>query len=152
MQTGTVLTNNVGHFCIFTLRRYWGISCLSYIGMRYVYAKKFKMPNQPNNFFSLLRNIFFFLDMFLAPQRFIFHNFLLCCPSQRSARAKCRPRWQPTRRWAISCGLGRRWIRTRDWSGISTKQAHPACSWHGFLHQRMNTNGTGTKWFIFLKQ
>ncbi len=26
------------------------------------------------------------------------------------------------------------------------------CSWHGFLHQRMNTNGTGTKWFIFLKQ
>ncbi len=26
--------------------------------------------------------------MFLANQRFIFHNFLLCCPSQRSARGQ----------------------------------------------------------------
>ncbi len=28
--------------------------------------------------------------------------------------AKCHPRWQPTRRWATSCGLGRRRIRTQD--------------------------------------
>jgi hypothetical protein len=26
--------------------------------------------------------------MFLANQWFIFHNFLLCCPSQRSARSQ----------------------------------------------------------------
>ncbi len=26
--------------------------------------------------------------MFLAKQRCIFHNFLLCCPSQRSARSQ----------------------------------------------------------------
>jgi hypothetical protein len=32
------------------------------------------------------------------------------------------------------------------------KMRHDTCSQHGFLHQRMNTNGTGTKWFIFLKQ
>jgi hypothetical protein len=28
--------------------------------------------------------------------------------------AKCHPRWQPSRRLAVCCGLGRRWIRTRD--------------------------------------
>jgi hypothetical protein len=32
------------------------------------------------------------------------------------------------------------------------KSVYMKCSRHGFLHQRMNTNGTGTKWFIFLKQ
>ncbi len=47
-------------------------------------------------------------------QRFISHNFLLCRPSQRSAPTKCHPRWQPTRRLAVSCGLGRRRILTRD--------------------------------------
>jgi hypothetical protein len=26
------------------------------------------------------------------------------------------------------------------------------CSRHGFLHQRMNANGSDTKWFIFLEQ
>jgi hypothetical protein len=31
---------------------------------------------------------FFFLYMFLANQWFIFSNFLLCCPSQRSARSQ----------------------------------------------------------------
>jgi hypothetical protein len=31
---------------------------------------------------------FFFLYMFLANQRFISHNLLLCCPSQRSARSQ----------------------------------------------------------------
>jgi hypothetical protein len=32
-------------------------------------------------------NSFFFLCMFLVNQRFLFRNFLLCCPSQRSARS-----------------------------------------------------------------
>ncbi len=31
---------------------------------------------------------FFFLDMFLVNQLFIFHTFLLCCPSQRSASSQ----------------------------------------------------------------
>jgi hypothetical protein len=31
---------------------------------------------------------FFFLCMFLGNQRFIFRNFFLCCPSQRSARSQ----------------------------------------------------------------
>jgi hypothetical protein len=32
--------------------------------------------------------IAFFIYMFLVNQRFIFHNFLLYCPSQRSARSQ----------------------------------------------------------------
>ncbi len=58
--------------------------------------------------------IFFFFIRFLANQESIFfHNFYLCWPSPSPA-AKYHPRWQPTRRWAISCGLGIRRIRTRD--------------------------------------
>jgi hypothetical protein len=39
-------------------------------------------PHQPGKF------IVFILYMFLAQQRFIFRNFLLCCPSQMSARSQ----------------------------------------------------------------
>ncbi len=35
---------------------------------------------------------------------------------------------------------------------ISHKLLQNYCSRHGFLHQRMNTNGFDTKWFIFLEQ
>ncbi len=56
----------------------------------------------------------FFLYMFLANQRLISHNFLLCAPHRGQPGAKCHPRRQPTRRLAISCGLGRCRIRTQD--------------------------------------
>jgi hypothetical protein len=32
------------------------------------------------------------------------------------------------------------------------RQDNRTCSRHSFLHQRMNANGSGTKWFIFLEQ
>jgi hypothetical protein len=32
------------------------------------------------------------------------------------------------------------------------RKSHGYCSRHGFLHQRMNANGSDTKWFIFLEQ
>jgi hypothetical protein len=38
--------------------------------------------------FSNFVKPFFFFYIFLANKRFIFHNFLLCCPSQRSARGQ----------------------------------------------------------------
>ncbi len=57
---------------------------------------------------------FFFLCMFLANQRFIFLIFTSVAPHRGQPAAKCHPRWQPTRRLAVSCGLGRHRIRTRD--------------------------------------
>jgi hypothetical protein len=56
----------------------------------------------------------FFLYMFLANQRFIFVIFSSVAPHRRQPAAKYHPRWQPTRRLSVSCGLGRRQIRTRD--------------------------------------
>ncbi len=41
-------------------------------------------------------------------------SFLIIFSSVAPHRAKCYPRWQPTRRLAVSCGLGRHRIRTRD--------------------------------------
>ncbi len=52
--------------------------------------------------------------MFLANQRFIFIIFSAAAPIRGQPAAKCHPRWQPTRRLAVSCGLGRRQIQTRD--------------------------------------
>ncbi len=52
--------------------------------------------------------------MFLANQRFTFIMFFSVAPHRGQPAAKCHPRWQPTRRLAVSCGLGRRRIRTRD--------------------------------------
>jgi hypothetical protein len=53
---------------------------------------------------------FFFLFMFLVNQRFIFVIFFSVAPHRGQPAAKCHPRWQPTRRMAVSCGLGRRQI------------------------------------------
>ncbi len=58
--------------------------------------------------------LFFFFYMFLANQRFIFVIFSSVAAHRGQPAAKCHPRWQPTRRSAVSCGLGRRWILTRD--------------------------------------
>ncbi len=52
--------------------------------------------------------------MFLLNQRFIFVIFSSVAPHRGQPAAKCNPWWQPTRRLAVSCGLGRRRIRTRD--------------------------------------
>ncbi len=52
--------------------------------------------------------------MFFANKRFIFITFSSFAPHRGQPAAKCHPRWQPTRRLAVSCGLGRRRIRTRD--------------------------------------
>jgi hypothetical protein len=57
---------------------------------------------------------FFFLYMFLANQRFIFVIFSYVAPNRGQPAAKCHPRWQPTRRLAVSCGQGKRHIWTRD--------------------------------------
>ncbi len=51
---------------------------------------------------------------FLANQRFIFVTFSSAAPHRGQPAAKCHPRWQPTRRLAVSCGLGARRILTRD--------------------------------------
>jgi hypothetical protein len=61
------------------------------------------------------RNIFFFLYMFFWRNSDLFFTiFSSVAPHRGQPAAKCHPRWQPTRRWAISCGLGKRRIRTRD--------------------------------------
>ncbi len=52
--------------------------------------------------------------MFLANQWFIFLIFTSVAPHRGQPAVKCHPRWQPTRRLAVSCGLGRHRIRTRD--------------------------------------
>ncbi len=57
---------------------------------------------------------FLFLYMFLANQRFIIGIFSSVAPHRGQPTAKCHPWWQPTRRIAVSCGLGRHQIRTRD--------------------------------------
>jgi hypothetical protein len=61
-------------------------------------------------------DLLFFLYMFLTNQWFIFRNFLLCASHRGEPAAKCYSRWQPTRRLAFTYGLGRRQIRTREWS------------------------------------
>jgi hypothetical protein len=57
---------------------------------------------------------FFSLHVFGEPAVH-FRNFFLCCPSQRSARSQVPSLGgNPPRRLAVSCGLGRHRIRTRD--------------------------------------
>jgi hypothetical protein len=53
--------------------------------------------------------------MFLANQQFIFVIFSSVAPHRGQPAAKCHPRWQPTRRLAVSCGLWRSQVRTRDY-------------------------------------
>ncbi len=55
-----------------------------------------------------------FLYVFWRTSGPFFTIFSSVAPHRSQAAAKCNPRWQPIRRWAISCGLGRRRIRTQD--------------------------------------
>ncbi len=50
----------------------------------------------------------------------------------------------------VLCWFVHRLRLLRDITKKTECRHHSICS--HFLHQRMNTNGTGTKWFIFLKQ
>ncbi len=52
--------------------------------------------------------------MFLVNQWFIFVIFTSVAPHRGQPAAKYHLRWQPIRRLAVSCGLGRHRIRTRD--------------------------------------
>jgi hypothetical protein len=57
---------------------------------------------------------FFFFICFWCTSGPFFTSVSSVAPHRGQPAAKYHPRWQPTRRWAISCGLGRRRIRTRD--------------------------------------
>ncbi len=57
--------------------------------------------------------IFFFV-CFLVNQCSFFVIFSSVAPHRGQPAAMCHPRWQPIRRLADSCGMGRRRIRTRD--------------------------------------
>jgi hypothetical protein len=63
--------------------------------------------------FIIDRDFFSFI-CFLENQRSIFHNFFLCCPSQRSARGRVPSQVATHQEMEISCGLGKRRIRTQD--------------------------------------
>ncbi len=57
--------------------------------------------------------IFFFICFWQTNGSFLI-IFSFVAPHRGQPAAKCHPRWQPTRRLAVSCGQGRRRIRTRD--------------------------------------
>jgi hypothetical protein len=73
--------------------------------------------NTTSNFFSqkfYLLTFFFSLYVFGEP---VVHFCNFCTsvvPHRGHPAAKCHLRWQPIRRLAVSCGLGRHRIRTRD--------------------------------------
>jgi hypothetical protein len=71
-------------------------------------------PPQEAKYVESWPNTTSFLCMFLANQRFIFVIFSPVAPHRGQPAAKCHPRWQPTRRFAVSYGLGRCQIQTRD--------------------------------------
>jgi hypothetical protein len=58
--------------------------------------------------------IFFFFIFFLQTSCSFFIIFSSVVPHRGQPAAKCHPRWQPTSRFAVNCGLGRHRIRTRD--------------------------------------
>jgi hypothetical protein len=59
-------------------------------------------------------DIFFFFICFWRTSGSFFMIFSSVAPHRGQPPAKCHPRWQPIRRLAVSCGLGRHWIRTQD--------------------------------------
>ncbi len=58
--------------------------------------------------------LLFFPLYFFGEPGFIFIIFTSVAPHRGQPAAKCHPMWQPSRRLAVSCGLGRHRIRTRD--------------------------------------
>jgi hypothetical protein len=57
---------------------------------------------------------FFFFICFWRTSGSFFMIFSSVAPHRGQPPAKCHPRWQPIRRLAVNCGLGRHWIRTQD--------------------------------------
>jgi hypothetical protein len=54
----------------------------------------------------MLLLLLLFIFFFSANQRLISHIFSSVAPHRGEHAAKCHLRWQPTRRLAVSCGLG----------------------------------------------
>jgi hypothetical protein len=64
--------------------------------------------------FSVHFTFFFFFICFWRTRGSFCVIFSTFVPHRGQPAAKCHPRWQPTRRLAVSCGLGRRRARTQD--------------------------------------
>jgi hypothetical protein len=73
-----------------------------------------RIENTPFFYTHDLGMFFFSLYVFWRTSGPFFTIFSSLAPHRGQPAAKCHPRWQPARRWAISCGLGRHRIRTRD--------------------------------------
>ncbi len=63
---------------------------------------------------STVTGFFYFFGFFLWANGSFLIIFSSVAPHKGQPAAKCHPRWQPTRRLAVSCGLGRHQIRTQD--------------------------------------
>jgi hypothetical protein len=78
-------------------------------------------------------NFFFFFICFWQTSGSFFIVFSSVAAHRGQPAAKCHPRWQPTRKLAVSCGLGRRWIRTQDCrTTVRRATTEPPClPYHG---------------------
>jgi hypothetical protein len=81
---------------------------------------------------------FFFFICFWRTSGSFFMIFSSVAPHRGQPPAKCHPRWQPIRRLAVSCGLGRHWIRTQDcrttvWCATIEPPCLPPLSHHASL-------------------
>ncbi len=65
-------------------------------------------------FFLLVMDQIFFFICFCLTSGSFFVIFSSLAPHRGQPTANCHPRWQPTRRLAVKCGLGRRRMRTWD--------------------------------------
>jgi hypothetical protein len=75
--------------------------CESYFGNNFIYNIHIIYH------LTWAKKIFFFFVFFWRTSVH-FHNFSPLLPLTEVSPQKCHPRWQPTRRLAVSCGLGRR--------------------------------------------
>ncbi len=81
-------------------------------------------------------NTFFSLYVFWRTHSSFFSS---VAPHRGQPAAKCHPRWQPTRRLAVSCGLGRHQIwtrvcRTTVWCATIEPPRLPQLSHHASQH------------------
>jgi hypothetical protein len=72
------------------------------------------MANSPDMFNDSKIKLFSFFICFWRTSGSFFVIFSSVALLRDQPAAKCHPRWQPTRRLAVSCGVWRRRIRTRD--------------------------------------
>ncbi len=72
------------------------------------------MANSPDMFNDSKIKLFSLFICFWRTSGSFFVIFSSVAPHRGQPAAKCHPKWQPTRRLAVSCGVWRRRIRTRD--------------------------------------